>query len=152
MNRIDWTVGPQITTAEIDTQLLLSKTFDAPAAQIAALTTEQKRAISAQALDACGRKNITFERNAAVKNGSISASDAEAVRAAYWSQQKQGPRLVAVIAGGMSKDRADKALGTFTAMERGVTWMAIDRLIDDLRTIQLCMNGGTMPAPAKGVH
>ncbi|HBF50966.1 MAG TPA: hypothetical protein DDX04_12185, partial [Massilia sp.] len=43
--------------------------------------------------------------------------------------------------------RAEDTLNKFNAFERGRVWVALDRLIADLQTVQKCMNGGNSTPP-----
>ncbi|WP_151446717.1 hypothetical protein [Lacisediminimonas profundi] len=83
-----------------------------------------------------------------------SPADIEAVRAAFWTRSRLSARKVACMAANMPKERAEKALESFDAMERGAVHLALEKLIADLQNIQRCMNGGRMPKPAigQGVH
>lgn len=126
-------IGPRITQAEIETQRLIAD-MDRVAAQIDATPLDVRR-----------------ERVAAVLAGIIPACDAEAVRAAYWSRTPLAARRVASMCAGFPKERANDALQKFNAFERTRIWTALDNLIDDLRQIQKCMNGGNVPA-GEAVH
>lgn len=125
--------GPQITKSELETKALLAD-MDKIAAQIAATPPD-----------------VRMERCAAVLAGLVTPADAEAVRAAYWTRSRQAARRVAVMAGNLPKERAEGALGTFNAFERGRIHIEIERLIADLRQVQKCMNGGHVPG-GEGVH
>lgn len=125
--------GPQITRAEIETKALLAD-MDRVAAQIAAT-----------------HPDVRMERCAAVLAGIVSPADAEAVRAAFWSRTRLSARRVAVMAGNLPKERADDALNKFDAFERGRIHVEIEKLINDLRQVQKCMNGGHVKA-GPGIH
>ncbi|MES2367184.1 MAG: hypothetical protein V4563_15005 [Pseudomonadota bacterium] len=116
--------GPQQTRAEAETEKLLQEWKEVNA-QVAAVP-----------------QDVRMERCAAVLSGMVSAADAEAVRAAYWNRTRLAARRVAVMAGGLPKERADDALAKFDALERGRIHLEIEKLIADLRQIQKCMNGG----------
>jgi hypothetical protein len=59
--------------------------------------------------------------------------------------------MVAVMSARLPKARAEDALSTFNAFERGSVWVALNRLLGELEMIQKCMNGGnsTPPGAAK---
>lgn len=99
--------------------------------------------------------DVRQERVQAVRDMLVRAKDAEAVRAAYWLRAPLSARMVAVMSARLPKDRASDALNKFDAMERGLIWSALQRLVNELETIQKCMNGGNsstpgMAAPDKG--
>jgi hypothetical protein len=92
-----------------------------------------------------------MERVQAVRDALVRPSDAEALRAAFWLRAPLAARMVAVMSAKLHKDRANDALSTFDAFERGLVWIALNKLLGELAMVQKCMNGGRMPAPA-GVH
>lgn len=79
-------------------------------------------------------------------------TDVEAMRAAVWLNAPAGARMVAVMSAGLAKDRAMDALSKFDAFERGLVWIALQKLLADLGQVQKCMQGGRMPARTGGVH
>jgi hypothetical protein len=97
-------------------------------------------------------RDVRMERSAAVLAECVSVADAEAVRAAYWTKAPLAARMVAVMAARLPKDRANGALNTFDALERGLVWNGIEKLIQWLTVIQKCMNGGAMPKSKGAVH
>jgi len=78
--------------------------------------------------------------------------DVEAMRAAFWLRAPLGARMVAVMSAGLPKARASDALNTFDAFERGVVWIALEKLLADLAQVQKCMQGGAMPATTGKAH
>lgn len=88
-----------------------------------------------------------IERVQAVRNLLVRPADAEAVRAAFWLRLPLGVRTVAVMSAGLHKARAEDTLNKFNSFERGRVWVALDRLIADLQTVQKCMNGGNSETP-----
>jgi hypothetical protein len=126
--------GPQRTPQEIETYAMLAE-MDAITKRLNAMTPEQRQ-----------------ERSHAVLSQCVRASDAEAVRAAFWMRAPLPARMVAVMSVRLPKERAHNALSTFDALERGLIWVALDRLIGDLQDLKKCMNGGRMPARTEGVH
>jgi hypothetical protein len=56
------------------------------------------------------------------------------------------------MAAGLPKARANDALNTFDAFERGVVWIALEKLQADLAQVQKCMQGGAMPATTGKAH
>lgn len=97
-------------------------------------------------------QDVRMERCQAVLNLIIKPADAEAVRAAHWLRAPLAARMVAVMSARLPRERAGDALNTFDAMERGLIWMALDKLAGELAIVQKCMNGGHMPAPKGAVH
>ena len=126
--------GPQRTAQEIETAAYLAD-FVAACRQVA--DTPQ---------------DVRMERVQAVKDLIVNPADAEAVRAAFWLRASLGVRTVAVMSAKLPKERAGDALNTFDAMERGLMWRAIDKLMGELSLVQRCMNGGRMPANNGPVH
>lgn len=126
--------GPQLTRAELETKAFLAE-MDAISAHIAAIPREQR-----------------MERSAAVLAQIVSQADAEAVRAAYWMRVPLAVRMVAVMSARMPKERANGALHTFDALERGLIWIELEKLQANLSVVQKCMNGGKMPAKKGAVH
>lgn len=124
--------GPQRTAQEIETSAYLAE-FAAICAKIAA-TPEAVRQ----------------ERVQAVRNLIVRPADAEAVRAAYWMRAPLAARMVAVMAARLPKERAGDALHTFSALERGKVWFALDKLAGELSIVQKCMNGGNSSTPCVG--
>lgn len=97
-------------------------------------------------------QDVRMERVQAVKDLIVSPADAEAVRAAFWLRAPLAARMVAVMSARLSRERAGDALNTFDAMERGLIWCALQKLVGELGLVQKCMNGGRMPAPKGPVH
>lgn len=95
---------------------------------------------------------IRMERVQAVKDLIVRPADAEAVRAAYWLKAPLPARMVAVMSARLPKERAGDALNKFDAMERGLIWIALEKLVGQLGIVQKCMQGGRMPSPAGAVH
>lgn len=126
--------GPQRTAQEIETAAYLAD-FAAVCRKVA--ETPQ---------------NVRMERCQAVKDLIVRPADAEAVRAAYWMRAPIAARMVAVMSARLPKDRAANALNTFDALERGLIWCALDKLVGELGIVQKCMNGGRMPANNGAVH
>lgn len=121
--------GPRATPQEIDTYAYLAE-FSAICEKIAATPIDDR-----------------IERVQAVRNLLVRPADAEAVRAAFWLRMPLGVRTVAVMSAGLHKARAEDTLNKFSAFERGRVWVALDRLIADLQTVQKCMNGGNSTPP-----
>lgn len=90
-------------------------------------------------------EDVRQERIAALRAIVARPADVEAMRAAFWLNAPEGARLVAVMAAGLPKTRAKDALNKFDAMERGVIWVALQKLLADLGQVQKCMQGGRMP-------
>lgn len=124
--------GPQRSPQEIETSAYLAD-FAAICRQIDSTPLEVRQ-----------------ERVQAVRSLLVRPADAEAVRAAFWMRAPLAARMVAVMSAGLSKKRADDALSTFTALERGQVWVALNRLIGELQMVQKCMNGGTSTPPNVG--
>jgi hypothetical protein len=95
---------------------------------------------------------VRQERVQAVRDALVRPSDAEALRAAFWLRAPLSARMVAVMSAKLHKDRANDALSTFDAFERGRVWVALEKLLGELAMVQKCMNGGRMPAASAGVH
>jgi hypothetical protein len=121
--------GPQCTPQEIETAAYLAD-FAAVCRRVADTPTE-----------------VRMERVQAVKDLIVRPADAEAVRAAYWMRAPLAARMVAVMSARMPKERANDALHTFDALERGLVWMALEKLVAQLGVVQKCMNGGRIPSP-----
>jgi len=121
--------GIQRTPQEIATYAYLAE-FTAICQQIAATPAEDR-----------------IERVQAVRNLLVRPADAEAVRAAFWVRVPLGVRTVAVMSAGLHKARAEDTLNKFNAFERGLVWVALNKLIVDLQTVQKCMNGGNSTPP-----
>lgn len=126
--------GPAPTVQEINTAAYLAE-FTAVCAEVARVP-----------------EDVRQERIQALRAIVARPADVEAMRAAVWLNAPRGARMVAVISAGMAKERAADALNTFDAFERGLVWVAIQKLLADLGQIQKCMQGGRMPATAAGVH
>jgi hypothetical protein len=92
-------------------------------------------------------EDVRQERIQAVRDALVRPADAEAVRAAFWLRAPLPARMVALMAAGLPKARAEDALSTFTAFERGSVWVALNRLLGELQMIQKCMNGGNSTPP-----
>lgn len=122
--------GPQSTNQEIETAAYL--------AEFAAVC----RQVEETPLD------VRQERVQTVRDMLVRATDAEAVRAAYWLRAPLSARMVAVMSARLHKDRATDALNTFNALERGQVWLALEKLVRELGLIQKCMNGGNSATPA----
>lgn len=103
---------------------------------------------------------VSNEENAALSNASGNAAieqalallntDREAIRAANWNRRNTGPRRIAMLAAGLPKERAEDALKTFNAFERGQVNLAVRRLIKELEIIALAMQGGECPDASGG--
>lgn len=119
--------GPQRTTQELETLRLLQAMNFADA---------QRDATPPE---------VRHERCAAVLAGMVKPAGAEAVRARKWVDAKLPAKRVAVMCGGFPKERAEERLASFNAVERGRIWYEIEKLIGELKEIQKCMNGGTVP-------
>lgn len=126
--------GPQITRAELETKKYIAEMTQV-AAEIAATP-----------------KDVKAERGAAALAAIRQKSDMEAVRAAFWTGASLPAKKVALMAARLQKERAGDTLNKFDALERGLTFIAIEKLIKDLEVIKRCMCGGEMPAtkPAFG--
>ncbi|KQQ97430.1 hypothetical protein [Massilia sp. Leaf139] len=122
-------VGVQRTPQEIATAAYLAE-FAAVCESIAATPVE-----------------VRIERVQAVRNLLVRPADAEAVRAAFWLRMPLGVRTVAVMSAGLDKARAEDTLNKFDALERGLVWVALDKLVADLQTVKKCMNGGNSTPP-----
>lgn len=121
--------GPQRTPQEIETSAYLAE-FDAICKRIDATPLE-----------------VREERVQAVRNLTVRPADAEAVRAAFWMRAPLSARMVAVMSARLPKQRAEDALSTFNAFDRGAVWVALNRLMGELEMIQKCMNGGNSTPP-----
>lgn len=95
---------------------------------------------------------VRMERVQAVRDALVRPSDAEALRAAFWLRAPLAARMVAVMSAKLDKDRANDALSTFDAFERGRVWIALNKLLAELGMVQKCMNGGRMPNAPAEVH
>lgn len=126
--------GPQRTAQEIETAAYLAD-FAAACKQVEETPLEVRQ-----------------ERCQAVLKLLVRPADAEAVRAAYWMRAPLPARMVAVMAARLPRERANDALNTFDAFERGLIWCALDKLVGELGLVQKCMNGGRMPAKQGAVH
>jgi hypothetical protein len=126
--------GPQLNAQEAETEAYLASFVEA-CRQVAATP-----------------QDVRMERVQAVKDLIVRPADAEAVRAAYWLRAPLAARMVAVMSARLPRERAGDALHTFDAMERGLIWCALDKLVGELGLIQKCMNGGRMPANTGVVH
>lgn len=126
--------GPQLTSAELETQKYLAE-FAVVCAQVEATPRE-----------------LRMERAAAVLATIATPADVEAVRAAYWMRLPLAARMVAVMSARMPKERASDALCKFDALQRGRIWCEVAKLRAQLEIAQKCMNGGRMPGVAGGVH
>lgn len=120
--------GPQRTAQEIETAAYLADFAD----------TCRKIAETPQ--------DVRMERVQAVRELIVKPADAEAVRASFWLRAPIAARMVAVMSARLPKERANDALMTFDALERGLIWCALDKLVGELGLVQKCMNGGRMPA------
>lgn len=90
-------------------------------------------------------QDVRMERVQAVRDLIIRPADAEAVRAAFWMRTPLAARMVAVMSIRLPRQRAEDALHTFDAFQRGQMWCAIEKLTGELSLVQRCMNGGRMP-------
>jgi hypothetical protein len=120
---------PRQTRAEAETSAFLAE-MDIIAEQMNSMTRDER-----------------MERSHAVLKLCVSPANAEAVRAAYWTNAPEAARMVAVMAARIpnAQKRAKGTLNTFNALERGLIWNAIGRLTQQLAVVQKCMNGGAMP-------
>lgn len=73
-------------------------------------------------------------------------SDMEAVRAAHWAGLRIGVRRVVVMSANLPKERADDTLNKFDAKERGLIWLCLRKLVEDIEVAKLCMQGGKINA------
>lgn len=121
--------GPQHSTQEIQTAAYLAE-FAEVCRQIDATPMEVRQ-----------------ERVQAVRAALIRPADAEAVRASFWLRAPIAARMVAVMSVRLPKERANDALSKFDALERGLIWVALNKLVGELQMVQKCMNGGRMPTP-----
>jgi hypothetical protein len=126
--------GPRATPDEINTAAYLAD-FTACLAQVAQVP-----------------EDVRQERIMALRAVVGRPQDIEAVRAAFWINAPLSARMVAVMSARLPKKRAEDALNTFDAYERGLIWVSLQRLVADLGQVQKCMHGGRMPARADGVH
>jgi hypothetical protein len=126
--------GPQPTTQEINTYAYLAD-FTAVCEQVARVPEETRQ-----------------ERIMALRAIVARPADVEAMRAAFWLRAPRGARMVAVISAGLPKERAEDALKTFNAFDRGLIWIALEKLLADLTQVQKCMHGGEMPATNGRAH
>jgi hypothetical protein len=126
--------GPQRSPLEISTSAYLAD-FTAACAAVCAVP-----------------EDVRQERIQALRGIVARPSDVEAMRAAVWLNAPHGARMVAVLSAGLHKDRAKDSLNTFDAFERGLVWIALQKLLVDLGQIQKCMQGGRMPARTGEVH
>ena len=127
-------VGPQRTPEEINTYAYLAE-FAAVCEQVARVP-EEVRQERVQALRAIVARPV----------------DVEAMRAAFWMRAPLAARMVAVMAARLPKERANDALNKFDALERGLIWVALERLMSDLTQVQKCMQGGAMPTTSGKAH
>jgi hypothetical protein len=97
-------------------------------------------------------QDVRMERVQAVRDLLVRPADAEAVRAAYWMRAPLAARMVAVMSIRLPRERANDALNSFDAMERGLMWNALEKLAGELGLVQKCMNGGRMPEKKGQVH
>jgi hypothetical protein len=98
-------------------------------------------------------EEVRQERIQALRAIVARPSDIEAVRASFWLNAPMAARMVAVMSAKLPKDRAKDSLNKFDAFERGLVWIALERLMADLAQVQKCMQGGRMPERATaGVH
>jgi len=125
--------GPQHTPQEIETSAYLAE-FVAVCRQVAETPPD-----------------VRHERVQAVRDMLVRPADAEAVRAAFWMRAPLAARMVAVMAAKLPKARAEDALMTFNAFERGQVYCALQKLIGELGLVQKCMNGGNSAPPGLGV-
>jgi hypothetical protein len=121
--------APRVTRAEAETQALIAE-WDALAVAVAQIPRE-----------------VQMERAAAVLAHCVTPADAEAVRAAFWLRLPLPARMVVVMSARLPKERANDALSTFDAFERGTMWRTIEALQGNLAVAQKCMNGGRLPTP-----
>ena len=126
--------GPQRTAQELETAVYLAEF-----AEVCRKVAETPQ-------------DVRMERVQAVKDMIIRPADAEAVRAAYWMRSPLAARMVAVMSVRIPRERASDALHTFDALERGLIWVALQRLAGELSIVQKCMNGGRMPVARGAVH
>jgi hypothetical protein len=80
---------------------------------------------------------------------SLLKTDREAVRAAHWNRLPMAVRRVAVMSANLPKERADDTLNKFTALERGIINIKVQRLIRDLEILTKAMQGGEIAAPSE---
>lgn len=80
---------------------------------------------------------------------SLLKTDREAVRAAHWNRLPISVRRVAVMCANLPKERADDTLNKFTALERGVINLKVQRLVRDLEIVTKAMQGGDIAAPSE---
>jgi hypothetical protein len=132
--RIWAAIGPHRSPQEIDTYAYLAE-FSANCAQIDGTPMEVRQ-----------------ERVQAVRDALVRQSDAEAARAALWLRAPLSARMVAVMSAKLQKERAHDALNKFDAFDRGSVWVALNRLLGELQTVQKCMVGGRMPERKGRVH
>lgn len=125
---------PRLNAAELETRAFLAE-MDAVCEQINNTPRE-----------------VRMERSAAVLAMIVSAADAEAVRAAYWMRAPLAARMVAVMSARMPKERAHDALNKFDALERGLVWIELQKLVGHLTVVQKCMAGGRMPTTTGTAH
>jgi hypothetical protein len=97
-------------------------------------------------------EDVRQERIQALRGIVARPSDVEAMRAAVWLNAPTGARMVAVLSAGLPKARAEDSLNKFDALERGLIWVALQRLLADLAQVQKCMQGGAMPATTGKAH
>ena len=126
--------GPQRSSLEISTSAYLAD-FTAACAAVCAVP-----------------EDVRQERIMALRAIVARPSDVEAMRAAVWLNAPIGARMVAVLSAGLPKARADDCLNKFDALERGLVWIALQKLLADLGQIQKCMQGGAMPATHGKAH
>lgn len=126
--------GPQRSPLEISTSVYLAD-FTAACAAVCAVP-----------------EDVRQERIMALRAIVARPSDVEAMRAAVWLNAPIGARMVAVLSAGLPKARADDCLNKFNALERGLVWIALQKLLADLGQIQKCMQGGAMPATHGKAH
>lgn len=70
----------------------------------------------------------------------------EATRAGIWNKLDTKTRKLVVWVGGMEPARADGALASFDAFERGCINVRLTNIIRALERAQVAMNGGAMPS------
>ncbi|MEH6434231.1 hypothetical protein [Massilia sp. DD77] len=126
--------GPRATPEEINTYAYLAD-FAAVCEQVARVP-EEVRQERVQALRAIVARPV----------------DVEAMRAAFWLRAPLAARMVAVMSAKLPKERAGDTLNKFDALERGLIWVALERLMADLAQVQKCMQGGAMPTTSSRAH
>lgn len=120
-------IRPQLTDMEIETQVWLAQ------------NEENNRQIESLPRDV--RMQRSHDALAMIKK----ISDVEAVRASNWSCTPMAVRRLCVLSIGLDEKRARDELRKFDALQRGLMWCQVEKLVDDLENAKRSLCGGDMP-------